>query len=38
MKWIYLMGTLLILPLAFITCVFLTIALKIDDYVKENHS
>jgi hypothetical protein len=32
------MGTLLILPLAFITCLFFTIALKIDDYVKENHS
>ena len=32
------MVILFILPLAFITCVFLTIALKIDDYVKENHS
>jgi hypothetical protein len=32
------MGTLLILPLAIMACLFFTIALKIDDYVKENHS
>ena len=32
------MGTLFILPLAIIACLFFTIAFKIDDYVKENHS
>ena len=37
MKWIYLMATILILPVAFVVCGFLTIAFTIDKYVKENH-
>ncbi len=37
MKWIYLMLTILILPFAFVACVFFTIASAIDTYVNENH-
>ena len=37
MKWIYLMLTIAILPLAIIACVFFTIASAIGKYVNENH-
>jgi hypothetical protein len=38
MKWIYLMLSILILPMAITACVFFTIASAIDKYVNENHS
>ena len=37
MKWIYLMATLIIIPLALVVCGFLTISFAIDKYVRENH-
>lgn len=37
MKWIYLMASIIIFPLALVVCGFITIAFTIDKYVRDNH-